>query len=116
MSLYNNSASKEDLILAIFDAYIDHTRIDYEGGFRGCRLLNVAAEFPAGSFGRARVGEQIQRLIQNQLEDSGHRSLIQLAIQLVLLREGGMSRPGVEHSTALLFQARNIATSLLEAQ
>jgi len=148
MSLYNNFSSKDDLILAyllhrheellefynqrlnqaktsqarilaIFDAYIDHARIDYEGGFRGCGLLNAAAEFPAGSLGRARVcehKEQIQSLIHDQLENSGYANPGQLAAYLALLLEGAMSRAGLEHSTELLFQARNMATSLLEAQ
>jgi len=148
MSLYNNFSSKEDLILvylehrhaellkfyhqrlnqaettqarilAIFEAYIDHAGIDYEGGFRGCGLLNAAAEFPSGSPGRDRVcehKEQIQQLIQEQLENAGYGSSAQLASHLALLLEGAMSRAGLEYDTALLVQARDIATVLLEAQ
>src|ERR1039457_3537703 len=84
MSLYNNFASKDDLVLAylqarhqewldlyhrrlatatdaragiaaVFDAYIDHAEMAYQHGFRGCGLLNAAAELPAGAPGRAVV-------------------------------------------------------------
>src|SRR4051794_7316355 len=72
MSLYNNFASKEELmlayiearhqewlglyrarasasndaragVLAVFDAYIGHAELGYAHGFRGCGLLNAAA-------------------------------------------------------------------------
>lgn len=84
MSLYNNFSSKADLVLAyldarheewldlyrrrmesardgrdgvlaVFDAYADHARFAYERGFRGCGLLNAAAELPTGDEGRAVV-------------------------------------------------------------
>ncbi|MGW4027421.1 TetR/AcrR family transcriptional regulator, partial [Streptomyces sp. NPDC005009] len=80
MSLYNNFSSKADLVrayldarheewlglyrrrleqardgrggvLAVFDAYADHAAHAYEHGFRGCGLLNAAAELPAGDEG-----------------------------------------------------------------
>src|SRR4051812_7295502 len=81
MSLYNNFASKDDLVLAylearheewlglyrdrlaeatdarqrvavVFDAYVDHAEMAYRHGFRGCGLLNAAAELPVGAPGR----------------------------------------------------------------
>ncbi len=84
MSLYNNFASKDELVLAylqarheewldlyrrrlttatdaragivaVFDAYIDHAELAYQHGFRGCGPLNAAAELPAGAPGRAVV-------------------------------------------------------------
>src|SRR3954452_9341415 len=84
MSLYNNFASKDELVLAyvearhqewlhlyqarvdttsdpqegvlaVFDAYIDHAELGYEHGFRGCGLLNAAAELQVGSPGREAV-------------------------------------------------------------
>jgi hypothetical protein len=42
-------------IVAVFDAYIDHAEMAYQHGFRGCGLLNAAAELPAGAPGRAVV-------------------------------------------------------------
>ena len=91
MSLYNNFASKADLvnayikgrrdewhevcaqhlrdavtpkerILAVFDSYIDHAGRAYEWGFRGCGLLNAAAELPVGGPGRASVAAQKQEV------------------------------------------------------
>ena len=87
MSLYNNFASKADLvqayvesrheewqgiyrarlrtavtpqdrILAVFDSYLDHAAFDYQKGFRGCGLYNAAAELPMGDPGRAAVATQ----------------------------------------------------------
>lgn len=40
-------------MLAVLDAYADHAAAAYEQGFRGCSLLNAAAELPAGDKGRA---------------------------------------------------------------
>jgi len=91
MSLYNNFSSKGELvdayiaarhqewldlyqkrlektktakeaILAVFDAYQDHAEFAYEKGFRGCGLLNAAAEFPANSSGRNAVRQHKNKL------------------------------------------------------
>jgi AcrR family transcriptional regulator len=49
------AASAQGRVLAVFDAYIDHANFAYEHGFRGCGLLNASAELPAGSPGRQAV-------------------------------------------------------------
>src|SRR3712207_4023062 len=88
MSLYNNFAGKDDLVVAylearheewvglyrrrlsdatdargrvaaVFDAYVDHAEMAYRHGFRGCGLLNAAAELPAGEIGRASCRERV---------------------------------------------------------
>src|SRR3989442_6772730 len=43
-----NAQTARDRVLAVFDAYIDHAGAAYIHGFRGCGLLNAAAELPAG--------------------------------------------------------------------
>src|SRR3712207_5615549 len=99
MSLYNNFSPKADLVnayiqarhaewqellqerlrhtttpqervLAVFDSYVDHGAFAYERGFRGCELLNAAAELPAGDIGRASVArqkEEVERLFKEHL-------------------------------------------------
>ena len=99
MSLYNNFASKaalvqaylqdrheewlglyrarlgeastpQERVLAVFDAYLDHAGLAYDHGFRGCGLLNAAAELPAGDPGRAvvrRHKEQVEDLLVEHL-------------------------------------------------
>ena len=56
LALYRERAAAavtpQDRVLAVFDAYIDHANFAYEHGFRGCGLLNAAAELPAGAPGR----------------------------------------------------------------
>src|SRR6478735_3497414 len=98
-SLYNNFSSKADLVaaylearhgewlglyrkrlataptprsqvLAVFDAYLDHANFAYQYGFRGCGLLNAAAELPAGHPGRDAVRrhkEEVQELLANHV-------------------------------------------------
>ncbi|MFE0135509.1 TetR/AcrR family transcriptional regulator [Streptomyces sp. NPDC059037] len=149
MSLYNNFSSKADLVrayldarheewlglyrarlerakgpregvLAVFDAYADHAAFAYEHGFRGCGLLNAAAELPAGDDGRAVVRahkEEVERLIAGHLEellperpDAAHAT----AEHLAFLLEGAMARAGLEGDGGRLQHARAMAATLLE--
>lgn len=148
MSLYNNFSSKADLtlaylddrhqellefyrqrltqtedtsqrILAMFDAYIDHASMDYDGGFRGCGLLNAAAELPAGHPGRDAVRarkQEIEALIRTELYNAGYNESAAKATHLALLLEGAMIRAGLEGTTTYLHQARHIAQQLLEVR
>ena len=149
-SLYNNFASKADLvnqylqarhaewlglydlrlaqagdpaqrILAVFDAYQDHAEHDYERGFRGCGLLNAAAELEAGAPGRDAVRrhkEEVESLIAQHLArllpDEPDR-VAPLAAQLAFLLEGAMVRAGLEGTSARVIAARAMARDLLRA-
>ncbi len=110
------AATPRDGVLAVFDAYIDHASLAYEHGFRGCGLLNAAAELPAGHAGRAAVRahkEQVESILVDHLErcvDDPHG----VARHLALLLEGGMMRAGLEGTPAVLEQARSIAAALVE--
>lgn len=153
MSLYNNFASKADLVaaylaarhaewldlyrarlaatgqgagpadrvLAVFDAYADHARAGYVHGFRGCGLLNAAAELPAGDPGRAVVRahkEEVEGIVAGHLrdlwpDDPGRAA--DLAGHLAFLLEGSMARAGLEGDDRLLHRARALAAGLLGA-
>jgi AcrR family transcriptional regulator len=149
-SLYNNFASKADLVnqylearhaewlalysarlaggrdpaegvLAVFDAYQDHAEHDYERGFRGCGLLNAAAELEAGAPGRDAVRrhkEEVESLIAQHLArllpDEPDR-VAPLAAQLAFLLEGAMVRAGLEGTSARVIAARAMARDLLRA-
>jgi AcrR family transcriptional regulator len=150
MSLYNNFASKADLVraylqarheewlalyrrrleaardpreavLAVFDAYADHAALAYEHGFRGCGLLNAAAELPAGDPGRAVVRahkEEVEGLLAGHLDGllPGRPGQARaMAEHLAFLLEGAMARAGLEGDAARLGHARQIAAGLLEA-
>jgi AcrR family transcriptional regulator len=149
MSLYNNFSSKADLIraylearheewltlyrrrlelaagprervLAVFDAYADHAGQAYEHGFRGCGLLNAAAELPAGDPGRAVVRahkEEVEGLLASHLKDLPGRpgQARAMAEHLAFLLEGAMARAGLEGDDVRLEHARRIASGLLEA-
>ncbi len=150
MSLYNNFSSKGELvdayiaarhqewldlyqkrlektktakeaILAVFDAYQDHAEFAYEKGFRGCGLLNAAAEFPANSSGRNAVRqhkEQVEAIVAEHLnhllKDSQRVSYI--ASQLSFLLEGSMARAGLEDSSRQLQLARQMAEDILDRE
>ena len=150
MSLYNNFSSKGELvdayiaarhqewldlyqkrlektktakeaILAVFDAYQDHAEFAYEKGFRGCGLLNAAAEFPANSSGRNGVRqhkEQVEAIVAEHLnrllKDSQRVSYI--ASQLSFLLEGSMARAGLEGSSRQLQLARQMAEDILDRE
>lgn len=147
-SLYNNFASKADLItayltarheewmglyrmrleratgarervLAVFDAYADHAGLAYEHGFRGCGLLNAAAELPAGDSGRtvvrrhkeeveALLSEHVAELLPHSPDRAGS-----IARHLAFLLEGSMARAGLEGNDSCIQEARGIAATLI---
>jgi len=149
MSLYNNFSSKADLVraylqarheewltlyrrrleqardpregvLAVFDAYADHAALADDRGFRGCGLLNAAAELPAGDPGRAvvrRQKEEVEGLLAGHLEALLPRRPDEaraMAEHLAFLLEGAMARAGLEGDSARLEHARQIAVGLLD--
>lgn len=148
MSLYNNFASKDELvltyiearheewlqlyatrlgqcqtpsnrILAVFDAYIDHAEFAYDHGFRGCGLLNAAAELPVGTPGRdavARHKAQVEGILRDQLRElTSEDQAAHLAEHLSFLLEGAMSRAGLEGRPDRLHHARTLAESMVRA-
>lgn len=149
MSLYNNFSSKADLVtayiqgrhaewrtcyqerlksaatpqervLAIFDSYLDHAALAYEWGFRGCGLLNAAAELPVGHPGRASVAsqkeeaEQLFKIYLHEMRPAAGAGIDDTAEHLSFLLEGAMSRAGLDGHDARLKTARRIAVSILE--
>jgi AcrR family transcriptional regulator len=148
-SLYNNFASKADLVaaylaarheewlvlyrervdaaatpqervLAVFDAYIDHANFAYEHGFRGCGLLNAAAELPAGAPGRQAVRqhkEEVEGLLLKhvaELKPGQDEAAARVARHLAFVLEGSMARAGLEGEDRCLREARMIAVQMLE--
>lgn len=147
-SLYNNFASKADLVtaylyarheewlglyrarlqkattprnrvLAVFDAYADHAHLAYEHGFRGCGLLNAAAELPAGDPGRAvvrRHKEEVEAFLAEHLAElpAPAGQAAPLARHLAFLLEGSMVRAGLEGDDRCVLEARKIAADLLD--
>lgn len=108
-----------DKVLAVFDAYIDHAELPYPEGFRGCGLLNAAAELPVGADGRELVRKQKREVESILVESLGALCSAEdarpLATQFSLLLEGAMMRAGLEQDPSLLYQARSFATLSLRA-
>lgn len=149
-SLYNNFASKADLVnqylearhaewlglyearlqeaggprdrvLAVFDAYQEHAEHAYERGFRGCGLLNAAAELEAGHAGRQAVKNhkcEVETILLTHLSEllpDAPKQAATLARQFSFLLEGAMTRAGLEGDSLCVRQARAMALSMLEA-
>ena len=149
MSLYNNFASKDDLVLAylqarheewlalyrrrlvaagdarqrvgaVFEAYVDHAEMAYHHGFRGCGLLNAAAELPAGAPGRQLVRrhkEEVEALLAAHLAELDGLPAVRvadLAEQLSFLLEGAMARAGLEGDSRRLHRVRELALQLVD--
>ncbi|MDV6012509.1 TetR/AcrR family transcriptional regulator [Haloechinothrix sp. LS1_15] len=145
MSLYNNFSSKEELVLAylherhaewlelcgvrteaasnpaervlaVFDAYLDHAATAYEAGFRGCGLLNGAAELPAGHPGREAVRQhkqEVRTILAERLAEGGVGDPEGLAEHLYLLVEGAVVTAGLQGSQEAIERARELAATLL---
>ena len=113
----STAESADDRVLAVFDAYLDHASDDYVNGFRGCGLLNAAAELPVGSPGRGAVRShkaEVESILISALSDRLPREAAAvLAGHLALLLEGAMALAGLAGSVDRLVQARSIAASLL---
>ena len=149
MSLYNNFASKDDLVLAylqarheewlglyrrrlatatggrlrvaaVIDAYVDHAEMAYRHGFRGCGLLNAAAELPAGAPGRQLVRrhkEEVEALLAGhlaELDDLPPARVTGLAEQLAFQLEGAMARAGLEGDSRRLHRVRELALQQID--
>ena len=149
MSLYNNFSSKSDLVkayldarleewhvlfrgrlekaetpperlLAVFDSYVDHAELAYGWGFRGCGLLNAAAELPVGDAGRATVAvqkEEVETLFRQYLREmkpDGGAAIDETAEHLSFVLEGAMARAGLDGHDGRLKTARKLAISILE--
>jgi AcrR family transcriptional regulator len=148
MSLYNNFDSKADLVEAylqarheewlglyaarakavtgsraligaVFDAYLDHAELAYENGFRGCGLLNAAAELPAGHAGRVLVRrhkEEVENILRSHLAalvDSDRVNA--LTLHLSFLLEGSMALAGLAGDGRKLEDAKRLALDLIDA-
>lgn len=149
MSLYNNFSSKADLVnaylearveewnelyrvrlaeaqtprdrlLAVFDSYADHAALAFDWGFRGCGLLNAAAELPVGDRGRATVALQKQDVEQmfkdclREMKPLSDAAIDETAEHLSFLLEGAMARAGLDGHDGRLQAARKMALSILD--
>ena len=114
-----DAGTAEDRVLAAFDAYADHADMAYEHGFRGCGLLNAAAELAVGDPGRAAVRahkEEVESILRTELtricpEDTAAR----VAEHLSFLLEGAMARAGLEGRADRIQHARDIAAAVVAA-
>ncbi|WP_420098353.1 TetR/AcrR family transcriptional regulator [Corynebacterium sp.] len=109
--------SPHDRVLAVFDAYADHAESD-GACFRGCGLLNSAAEFPADSPPRAQVSrhkQEVEVLLQTAVRPACPSGEIAqaTAAHLSFLLEGAMTRSGLDGTTAHLHRARAIAEQIV---
>lgn len=125
LDLYEKRAVKaitpEEKILAVFDAYQDHAEFAYEEGFRGCGLLNAAAEFPAHSEERLAVKkhkEEVEALLSLHLRPliDDEQRVHFVAALLSFILEGSIARAGLESSSQKLIVARQMALEIIQRE
>jgi AcrR family transcriptional regulator len=150
MSLYNNFPTKSDLIatyiqarhqewldlyakrlvhaqtpferiLAVFDAYQDHAEYAYEKGFRGCGLLNAAAEFPAASPERIAVKQhkdEVEQIVLGHLGEmlQDQNKVQELALLISFVLEGSIARAGLEGNGNKVHAAKQMILRLLRQE
>ena len=150
MSLYNNFPTKSDLIamyiqvrhqewldlyakrlsqahtpferiLAVFDAYQDHAEFAYEKGFRGCGLLNAAAEFPAASPERLAVKQhkdEVEQILVGHLREifQDFNKVQELALFISFVLEGSIARAGLEGNGDKVHAAKLMIERLLQQE
>lgn len=124
LSLYEarlqQAKTAQERVMAVFLAYEDHAAQAYGHGFRGCGLLNAAAESAADSEERQVVRqhkEQVEALIYQHVKELCEHDDVRtssIAHHLAFLLEGAMARAGLEGHGACLEQARAMAVTLLE--
>ena len=108
-------------LAAVVDAYVDHAEMAYRHGFRGCGLLNAAAELPAGAPGRQLVRrhkEEVEALLAAslaELDGVPAERVADLAEQLSFLLEGAMARAGLEGDSRRVHRVRELALQLVDA-
>ncbi|MBU9844073.1 TetR/AcrR family transcriptional regulator [Rahnella ecdela] len=114
------AVTPKEKVLAVFQAYDDHAEFSYERGFRGCGLLNAAAELPAVAPGRIAVRghkEQVEAIVTAHLcelfpADVARAQL--MARHFSFLLEGAISRAGLEGNGRCVRQAMDMAAQMME--
>lgn len=115
------TGTPKDAILAVFDAYQDHAEFAYEKGFRGCGLLNAAAEFAADTPERTAVKkhkEEVEAIIATHLSNmiSCQERIKTLSLLFSFLLEGSIVRAGLEGGSEKICSARLIVQDMLERE
>ena len=124
LDLYQQRAQKavtpHDGVVAVFLAYSEHAEFAYEHGFRGCGLLNAAAELEAGAPGRDAVRkhkEEVEAILTGHLKKltADPARAANLARHIAFLLEGSISRAGLEGKSDCITQACRMAEEIMEA-
>lgn len=116
-----SAASPRERLLAVFDSYVDHAELAYGWGFRGCGLLNAAAELSIADPGRATVAlqkeevEQLFRQYLSEMKPDGGAAINETAEHLSFVLEGAMARAGLDGHDGRLKAARRIAISVMDS-
>lgn len=116
----NEAKTPKAQIMAIFLAYQDHAECAYPCGFRGCGLLNAAAELPANAPGRQVVKqhkEEVEGLLAAHLAtffNDDQQKAKQTAKLLSFILEGSIVRAGLEGHSQCLQDAQIMIDQLLD--
>ncbi|WP_320172384.1 TetR/AcrR family transcriptional regulator [Maridesulfovibrio sp.] len=150
MSLYNNFSSKAELVaayieerdnewtaiysrredtainpkervLAVIDAYIDHADIEYAAhGFRGCGMMNAAAELELDSPTRDAIRKHktmVKSLFEKhvlELPSVTKEQAAEIAETFSFILEGAMVCSGLDGDSSKVHSAKRIIAAMLD--
>ena len=113
--------SPEERLLAVFDAYMDQADLEYSAhGFKGCGMLNAAAELDLDSPVRVTIKqhkEGVKSLLEMHLleiQPVDRARAPGLAELLSFILEGAMVCSGLEGNSGKMRAAKGIVTALLK--
>ena len=113
--------SPEERVLAVFDAYMDQADLEYSAhGFKGCGMLNAAAELDLDSPVRVTIKqhkEGVKSLLEKHLLEIPPVDRARapgLAELLSFILEGAMVCSGLEGNSGKMRAAKGIVTALLK--
>lgn len=119
--LHSQAQNSTERVLAVFKAYIAYAEKDIENVFRGCGLINAAAELRTGTAARKAVQrhkQEVERLLLNNLLEFNNIKQSEaktLAEHLAFILEGATAKAGLEGKSDKIHSAMLIAKSLLKA-
>ncbi len=112
--------SPKERVLAVIDAYMAHAEREYSAhGFKGCGMLNAAAELDLDSPARKAIirhKEKVKSLLERHVQDIpavGRKQATETAETISFILEGAMAWSGLEGNSDKIRSARKIVAAML---
>lgn len=115
MAEVNRHRDPRRRILALFDA---QAQVFAQPGFRGCAFVSALAEAPLGGHvaqAAAEFRSWVRNLLTTLTHEAGAADPIELARQLNIIYDGGITTAWMDHDPSIASSSRAAAQALLDA-